>query len=136
MMNELTKIARIHGQKFFVPAFFKGKINANFFTEDLLSFIENNTDSFDIIALDIDNGPEAFSSSTNELLYSCNGLELLKNRLKNNGVLLLWSSFRDLTFESRAHTCEFTVVPHPVQISEKTQLIHFIYRLTVEKIKV
>ncbi len=54
---------------------------------------------YDAILLDVDNGPEAFTSRENRHLYSREGLRRARAALRQNGVLAIWS-----TFESRAFT--------------------------------
>src|SRR6185369_10953795 len=46
---------------------------------------------YDLILLDIDNGPEPFTRESNATLYDRSGLQLLHNALNESGSALLWS---------------------------------------------
>ena len=47
---------------------------------------------FDAVLLDIDHTPEHFLDQRNESFYGAEGLESLKNQIKNGGVFALWSN--------------------------------------------
>jgi spermidine synthase len=66
---------------------------------DVADTIGTAREHYDAILLDVDNGPEAFSSRENRHLYSREGLRRAREALRPNGVLAVWS-----TFESRAFT--------------------------------
>ena len=50
---------------------------------------------FDAILLDVDNGPSAFTASSNAELYGDRGLAVARAALKPDGVLGVWSSRED-----------------------------------------
>jgi spermidine synthase len=56
---------------------------------------------FDAILLDVDNGPAAFTSTTNVGLYTDGGLAAAKRALRPGGVLAVWSAWDDRKFEQR-----------------------------------
>ena len=64
---------------------------------------------YDLIALDVDNGPEALSSHGNNWLYSHEGISSTCQCLKQNGVLAYWSATPDLTFARRLRGCGLRV---------------------------
>jgi spermidine synthase len=68
---------------------------------DLLDYLATNTEPFDAILLDIDNGPEAFTVAGNDRLYQGAGLALLHRALSIGGAMVLWSAFRSTAFEKR-----------------------------------
>ena len=49
---------------------------------DVADLLKNQTDKFDAILLDVDNGPEAMTSSENEWLYSPAGLRKIYEKLR------------------------------------------------------
>jgi spermidine synthase len=65
--------------------------------------------AFDAILLDVDNGPEAFTLRSNQQLYEPSGLALLRDRLKPQGVLAVWSATASEDFERRVVGAGFEV---------------------------
>ena len=86
-------------------------------------------DQFDVVVLDVDNGPEPLVTATNEALYSATGLRALFACLSADGVALLWSGFKSAAFEARAREAGFAVTCEPFQ-RERADLSHFIYVLS------
>lgn len=64
---------------------------------------------FDAIMLDVDNGPEPFTASTNAWLYGDHGLATTRAALKMGGVLAIWSAKDDRKFVRRLAWAGFTV---------------------------
>lgn len=72
---------------------------------------------FDAVLLDIDHSPEHFLDEKNESFYSAEGLNLLRNQIKNGGAFALWSDdppdenftkhLRSVFDDARAHEIEF-----------------------------
>ena len=56
---------------------------------------------FDVILLDVDNGPEGLSRPGNDALYSHAGLARAKAALKLGGMLAVWSVAPDPGFTKR-----------------------------------
>jgi spermidine synthase len=65
----------------------------------------------DAILLDIDNGPGAFTDSSNSALYNAPGVAAAHASLKPGGTLVVWSaeSNADRAFERRLRAAKFTV---------------------------
>ncbi len=51
------------------------------------------------ILLDIDNGPEAFTTRTNATLYARDGVRALARAIKPGGVVVVWSAHQSPVFE-------------------------------------
>jgi spermidine synthase len=83
---------------------------------------------YDVIILDVDNGPEAFVTAVNAALYSADGLAALHASLADHGVALLWSGFQSAEFAARAQQAGFTVTCKPFR-RERADLDHYIYVL-------
>lgn len=66
---------------------------------DVRAILQSPGDGFDAILLDVDNGPEAFTTPGNALLYGPHGLAALKAALRPRGVLAVWSAFPSRPFE-------------------------------------
>jgi spermidine synthase len=76
---------------------------------DVALTLRANPDRFDAILLDVDNGPAAFTQTTNAGLYSDSGLTAIRAALKPNGALAIWSAWDDVKFEHRLRYNGFTV---------------------------
>ncbi|WP_131740133.1 spermidine synthase [Actinomadura roseirufa] len=69
---------------------------------DLLDVLADPaTGAFDVLCLDIDNGPGWTVTPGNARLYGPAGLDLLTARLAPGGVLAVWSAAADPAFETR-----------------------------------
>jgi spermidine synthase len=76
---------------------------------DVCDVIENARDRYDAILLDVDNGPEAFTSRENKRLYTPAGLLAAKVALRPKGVLAVWSAFEAPFFTVRLRAAGFDV---------------------------
>jgi spermidine synthase len=76
---------------------------------DVAATLRSNTDRFDAVLLDVDNGPAAFTASHNAGLYDDRGLAAARSALKIGGVLAVWSAWDDRRFEQRLRYGGFTV---------------------------
>lgn len=61
-------------------------------TADLCSWLRDNQRCFDVLCLDVDNGPDWTVTAGNNTLYEAAGLDLLATRLNPGGVLAVWSA--------------------------------------------
>ncbi len=86
----------------------------------------NPEKKFDIIALDVDNGPEAICGEHNKTLYDRPGLARIMNQLNPQGTLLLWSSFDSESYVEDARHAGFTVTTEVVDIPNEGWT-HFIF---------
>jgi spermidine synthase len=76
---------------------------------DVGNILRSNPNRFDTVLLDVDNGPNAFSSENNARLYNDHGLADARTALKAGGVLAVWSAREDRKFEQRLRYCGFVV---------------------------
>jgi len=77
--------------------------------KDVIATLRSSPGRFDAILLDIDNGPEAFTESSNAGLYNDRGIATIKAALKPGGVLAVWSAWEDRRFEQRLKYAGFKV---------------------------
>ncbi|GAA3937023.1 spermidine synthase [Actinomadura viridis] len=73
-------------------------------------------DTFDMVCLDIDNGPEWTVTPGNARLYGEDGLALLRRRLTERGVLAVWSAGAAPAFETLLRRRFARVRAHPVPV--------------------
>jgi spermidine synthase len=64
---------------------------------------------FDVILLDVDNGPDAFTAADNAGLYGDRGLAAARRALRPDGTLAVWSAWEDRKFEQRLRYAGFRV---------------------------
>jgi spermidine synthase len=76
---------------------------------DVADTLQSNPGRFDAVLLDVDNGPDAFTATTNARLYNDHGLAAARAALKPDGVLAVWSAWEDRKFEQRLRYAGFTV---------------------------
>lgn len=76
---------------------------------DVVRLLKQGAAQFDVIALDIDNGPEGLTRKTNNWLYSLMGVASAQNALKPGGVLAYWSAARDDDFHDLLKSCGLLV---------------------------
>lgn len=88
---------------------------------DVLITLESARRPFDVILLDVDNGPDAFTSAGNAALYGPRGLSLIRSALKPDGVLAVWSAWNDRSFAPRLERHGFTVTVEPVSARANTR---------------
>lgn len=68
---------------------------------DVAALIDAADASYDVIALDVDNGPEDFTSGGNTRLYTDAGIAAARKALRPGGVLAYWSADPDERFKAR-----------------------------------
>ena len=95
---------------------------------DIVHFLARRN-RFDVIILDIDNGPEPLVTAANADLYAIDGLRALHGSLSDRGIALLWSGFESADFAARAKEAGFAVTCEPFR-RERADLDHYIYVLT------
>jgi len=81
---------------------------------------------FDVVMLDVDNGPSAFTTPDNEWLYGDNGLAAIKRALKEYGTLAVWSAHEDRRFEQRLKYAGFWVTVERVRARLKKGGAHHV----------
>lgn len=82
---------------------------------DVAVVMRKDTERFDAILLDVDNGPDAFTSALNAGLYANHGVTLAHATLRPGGVLAVWSAWEDRKFEQRLRWAGFAVSMHRVR---------------------
>lgn len=68
-----------------------------------------NPGRFDVILLDVDNGPAAFTAAANDGLYDNGGVAAAHAALRPRGTLAVWSAWEDRKFEQRLRYHGFDV---------------------------
>jgi spermidine synthase len=76
---------------------------------DVADTLRSAHGKFDAVLLDVDNGPSAFTTSENAWLYDDRGITAVREALKMDGVLAVWSAQEDRKFEKRLRCGRFDV---------------------------
>jgi spermidine synthase len=79
------------------------------FEGDVLDALRQNRARLDAVILDVDNGPAAFTASSNATLYTNEGIATARAALKDKGTLAVWSAWDDRKFEQRLRYGGFAV---------------------------
>ena len=67
---------------------------------DVTAVLQAARESFDLVLLDVDNGPGWLASPSNARLYGASGLASVRAALRPQGVAAVWSPAPNPTFES------------------------------------
>ncbi|WP_413377594.1 spermine/spermidine synthase [Alkalihalobacillus sp. 1P02AB] len=76
----------------------------NIIHADLLKYVQETVVKYDVICLDIDNGPDWIVAEQNNDLYSDRGIEQLMRILSKKGVLSFWSATESAAFVQKLRT--------------------------------
>lgn len=76
---------------------------------DVAGLLRTAGGAYDLILLDVDNGPRGLTSEANGWLYSAGGLRRIRTALRRGGVLGVWSAVDDAGFTARLRQAGFTV---------------------------
>jgi spermidine synthase len=98
---------------------------------DVAKLFKKNRGYFDVIALDVDNGPEGLTQSANDWLYSTPGIVAAQETLNPNGILAYWSAGPDQAFHDRLRRCGFMVEEHTAYAHGKKGARHTIWLASV-----
>jgi spermidine synthase len=89
---------------------------------------------WNVIVLDVDNGPEALSTPGNAMLYGEHGLARCRDSLTPSGHLLLWAGFEDPSFVHRARAAGFSATKQTVPFPVRSDQAHVLYVLSRQPI--
>jgi spermidine synthase len=76
---------------------------------DVFDLIKRSSRVFDVILLDVDNGPAALAQAKNQRLYGEAGVRACHAALRPEGVLAVWSSGHNTRYDRRLKSFGFDV---------------------------
>lgn len=85
---------------------------------DVYDVISSRKRRFDVILLDVDNGPRALSQEKNQRLYGDTGTRACWNALTPKGVLGVWSAGPEAQYAARLKRCGFA--PEVLRVRART----------------
>jgi len=83
--------------------------------------------TYDAVLLDVDNGPEGFTHADNNNLYSSKSLQAIRQTLRPNGVLAIWSAWHDPKFTTLLKKSRYKVQTQTVRAHKGKGSRHTIY---------
>ncbi len=81
---------------------------------DVGAVLTASPEAFDLVLLDVDNGPNALVVDANHHLYTQRGVRTLHAALRPGGVAAVWSAGHDVQFANRLQRGGFEVEVHQV----------------------
>jgi spermidine synthase len=81
------------------PAWGDGRVHM--INADVVAWLARQQGPYDVICLDVDNGPEWTVWDANQALYGDGGLRRVRDSLRPGGVLSVWSAAAAPAFEER-----------------------------------
>lgn len=94
---------------------------------DVAKLLRQSKESFDVITLDVDNGPEGLTKSANDWLYTIQGILAAQDALTPDGVLAYWSAGPNPHFRDRLRQCGFMIEEISVHAHGKKGAKHIIW---------
>jgi len=94
---------------------------------DVTKLLRRRSIRYDVIALDVDNGPEGLTQKSNDWLYSTSGIVAAQESLTPDGILAYWSAGPDQAFHDRLRRCGFLVEEKSVFAHGKKGARHTIW---------
>lgn len=96
---------------------------------DLVAWLDRPRGPYNIVCLDIDNGPEWTVSEANRVLYEDGGLRRILRSLVPDGVLAVWSASEAPEFERLLRRCLGEVRVHRVGVTRGQPDVIYVGRL-------
>lgn len=89
---------------------------------------DTQSNFYDGIILDLDNGPVPMVDENNAKLYECSGIKKMNRKLRSNGRIAIWSAGPDLHFEDmlKINSINFSKIQAKVHQGAK-RARHLIY---------
>jgi len=94
---------------------------------DVFETIKRSRGGFDVILLDVDNGPIALSNAKNQRIYSEHGVRSCHRALRPGGVLAVWSAGPNARFERRMTNAGFDVEVMRVSVHAGSRAKHVLF---------
>jgi spermidine synthase len=94
---------------------------------DVFDIVTRSPSTFDVILLDVDNGPVALSQAKNQGLYDDHGLRACRGALSSRGVLAVWSAGPSAGFEHRLGAAGFQTEMIRVPARKGSRQRHVLY---------
>jgi spermidine synthase len=111
------------------PAWDDSRVNV--VNADVAAWLARQRGPYDVICLDVDNGPEWTVWDTNQVLYADEGLRRIRDSLRPGGVISVWSAAEAPAFEDRLRRHFTSVHTHRVPVSRGQPDVVYLAKRTV-----
>ena len=103
---------------------------SNVVVGDVFDTIKKSPRTFDVILLDVDNGPQALAQAKNQRLYSDAGVRACRAALRPSGVLAVWSAGPNAKYARRLESFGFDVevLRVPARVGSRAMHVLFLGR--------
>jgi spermidine synthase len=105
-----THLAGLYGDSLADP-------RAKIVRTDVADLLRAAEPPYDLILMDVDNGPDGLNRDANDDLYGSGGLALTRRAIRKGGILSVWSAAADPPFLGRLRRSGFAVDEHRVGAS-------------------
>jgi spermidine synthase len=99
-------------------------------TGDVFDVIMRSSNAFDVILLDVDNGPRALAQAKNQRLYGDSGVRACHAALRPGGVVAIWSRAPSPRYERKLRNASFDVEVQRVAAREGSGAKHVLFLAT------
>jgi spermidine synthase len=95
---------------------------------DVFDTLKSSPAAFDVIVLDVDNGPQGLTQAKNQRLYSESGVRACLAALRANGVLAVWSAGPNAGYQRKLerHAREVEVLRVAARAGSRTRHVVFL----------
>jgi len=102
---------------------------------DVFDTVRKSPAAFDVILLDVDNGPQGLTQARNQRLYSENGVRSCLAALRPNGVLAVWSAGPNAGYGRKLgrHGSHVEVLSVPARSGSRTRHVVFLAKARAQK---
>ena len=97
------------------PAWDDSRVNV--INADVVAWLDRPHGPYDVICIDVDNGPEWTVWDANQVLYADEGLRRIRDSLRPGGVISVWSAAEAPAFEDRLRRHFISVHTHYVPVT-------------------
>jgi spermidine synthase len=95
---------------------------------DVFDALNRSPATFDVILLDVDNGPQRLTQAKNQRLYGEGGIRACLAALRPNGILAVWSTAPNARYQRglEKRAAEVEVLSVPARVGSKLQHTVFV----------
>jgi spermidine synthase len=102
---------------------------------DVFDILKRSPGAFDVVVLDVDNGPQGLTQAKNQRLYSENGVRCCLAALRANGVLAVWSAGPNAGYRRKLerHAADVEMLSVAARAGSRTRHVVFVARARGQK---
>jgi spermidine synthase len=94
---------------------------------DVHDLLKRSRGLFDVVLLDVDNGPQSLAQARNQRLYGEGGVRVCRDALRPNGIVAVWSAGPNARYARRLQSVGFEVEVLSVPAREGMRARHTLF---------